>query len=67
MFLKFDKYIKKILAKFEDTLSEENLARINNELFEIKGMVNKSLEMLINRENKVKDISNQANLLKEGS
>ena len=62
-----DKNIKKLVKSYENTRSDENLNRINSELFEIQGMLDKNLELLLNRGSKLGDIQNQAGLLREGS
>ena len=55
------------MQNYENTRSDENLSKINSELFEIQGMLDKNLELLLNRGTKLQDIQSQAGLLKEGS
>ena len=47
--------------------SDENLSRINSDLFEIKGILDKNLTLLLNRETKLADISDQASALRLSS
>ena len=49
-FIKFDRVIRKTLKNYENSNSSENLSKIDNELYEIKGIINKNLELLANRE-----------------
>ena len=55
------------MKSFENTRSEENLNKINNELFEIQGILDKNMEMLMNRGRNLEDIGNEAKSLREGS
>jgi vesicle transport protein SEC22 len=55
------------MKDFENTRSEENINKINNELFEIQGILNKNMEMLMNRQKNLEDIGKEANILREGS
>lgn len=47
--LKFDKILKKIFKNYENTRSEDNLKKINDDIFEIKGIMDKNFEILMNR------------------
>lgn len=65
--LRFDKNIKKILRGYENTRSEENLKKINDELNEIKGIMDKSFEQLVGRGRSIQEIREEAELLKQGT
>ena len=47
--------------------SDENLNKINSDLYEIKGILDKNLNLLLDRENKLEDLRTQANVLKISS
>ena len=47
--------------------SDENLSKINSDLYEIKGILDKSLTHMLEREVKLEDIRNQASFLKTNS
>ena len=41
------------MKNYENTRSDENLNKLNNELYELKGILDKNLELLLNRGNQV--------------
>ena len=52
---------------YDNTRSDENLNKLNSELFEIRGILDKNLELLMNRGSKLQDIQSQAGALKLNS
>ena len=52
---------------YANVRSDENLGRINSDLYEIKGILDKNLTLLLNRETKLGEISDQASALKLSS
>jgi len=59
--------ISKILKGYENTRSEENLKKINDELYEIKGIMDKNFELMMNRGRTLQEVREEAELLKEGT
>ena len=55
------------MKNYENTRSDENMSKINNELFEIQGILNKNMEMLMNRQRNLEDIGKEAQILRMGS
>jgi hypothetical protein len=55
------------VANYQNTRSDENLSKLNNELYEIKGILDKNFELLLNRGNKLQEMQDQAGLLKQNS
>ena len=55
------------MANYQNTRSDENLSKLNNELYEIKGILDKNFELLLNRGNKLQEMQDQAGLLKQNS
>lgn len=52
---------------YADVRSDENLSRINSDLFEIKGIMDKNLVSLLERGSRLTDIGEQASALKLNS
>ena len=55
------------MKSFENTRSDENLKKIDSELFEIQGILDRNMEMLMNRGRGLEDIGKEARVLREGS
>ncbi len=62
-----DKTIAKVVKGYADVRSDENLSRINSDLFEIKGIMDKNLVSLLERGTKLNEIGEQASALKLNS
>ena len=52
---------------FENVQSTDNLSKINSDLYEIKGIIDKNLSKLMEREGTLEDIRSQASVLKANS
>ena len=59
--------MKKILKSYENVRSEENLGKIGNELEEIKEIMDKNFELLMNRGQTMQELKDEAEILRQGT
>lgn len=48
-----DKYIKKLKTEFQDVKSNANMERLKTDLTDVQDVLAQSIDMMINRENKL--------------
>ena len=56
-----------LVKNYDNVTSDENLSKLQNELFEIKGIIDENVKLLLNRENDLKDIQSEAGFLTENA
>lgn len=53
-----DKFIKKLKTEFQDVKSNANMERLKTDLTDVQDVLAQSIDMMINRENKLTGIEN---------
>ena len=66
-FLKFERVINKKRKEFRDASTTDNIARLNQELVDVKNIMSESFEMLLNRDKNLNKLSELGRSLSEDS
>ena len=66
-FIRFDRQIKKIIQTYKDVSSEENMKKMQSDLYNIYNTMNQSLELLIDKGNTLHKMSDTAQDINESA
>lgn len=62
-----DRVIQRVFAKHEDIRSDENMAKLKDQLFEVEGIISQNLELILDRGKELNFINNEARILSQNS